>query len=171
MTVRVAVINRVFFCSTNLHRPHTKEVALFPNPLSCPELNQQNKTKKNACFRIRSIEKYLKSNERCMMRQENGDRWSHERCFKIKMMNFQIMFIISLLIFCFLLTPEVDGNQDAKRLYESLFREYNVLIRPVENSSDFITVKLGLKLIKIIELVSFTTLSVPLELSYFNYLN
>ena len=75
------------------------------------------------------------------------------------MMNFQIMFIISLLIFCFLLTPEVDGNQDAKRLYESLFREYNVLIRPVENSSDFITVKLGLKLIKIIELVSFTSRS------------
>ena len=84
-------------------------------------------------------------------------------------MNFEIMFIISLFIFCFLFTPEVNGNQDAKRLYESLFKDYNVLIRPVENASDFITVKLGLKLIKIIELVSLLSL---FEWSYFfNYFN
>lgn len=62
------------------------------------------------------------------------------------------MIIFSLLIFI-LFYPEVNGNQDAKRLYDDLFKSYNILVRPVENSSDFITVKLGLKLVKIIELV------------------
>lgn len=64
------------------------------------------------------------------------------------------MIITSFLIFSLLLyLPEANGNQDAKRLYEDLFQSYNILVRPVENSSDFITVKLSLKLAKIVELV------------------
>lgn len=64
------------------------------------------------------------------------------------------MIITSFLIFSLLLyLPEANGNQDAKRLYEDLFHSYNILVRPVENSSDFLTVKLSLKLAKIVELV------------------
>lgn len=64
------------------------------------------------------------------------------------------MIITSFLIFSLLLyLPEANGNQDAKRLYEDLFQSYNILVRPVENSSDFLTVKLSLKLAKIVELV------------------
>lgn len=69
-------------------------------------------------------------------------------------MSFKIMILINFLI-CLLITfiPEVNANQDEKRLYEDLFSTYNLLIRPVESPTDFITVKLSFKLIKIIELV------------------
>ncbi|TRY66949.1 hypothetical protein TCAL_04353 [Tigriopus californicus] len=44
----------------------------------------------------------------------------------------------------------VDGSPDAKRLYDDLLSNYNRLIRPVGNSSDRLTVKMGLKLSQII---------------------
>lgn len=50
----------------------------------------------------------------------------------------------------------VDGNQDAKRLYDDLLSNYNRLIRPVGNNSDRLTVKMGLKLSQLIDVVSFT---------------
>lgn len=46
------------------------------------------------------------------------------------------------------------ANQDAKRLYDDLLSNYNRLIRPVENNTDRLTVKLGLKLSQLIEVVS-----------------
>ena len=84
------------------------------------------------------------------------------------------MIITSFLIFSLLLyLPEANGNQDAKRLYEDLFQSYNILVRPVENSSDFITVKLSLKLAKIVELVcifvvlNFSMSRIPFTTTYF----
>ena len=52
-------------------------------------------------------------------------------------------------------TP-VHGNPDAKMLYNDLLRKngYNKLIRPVGNNSDTLTVKLGLKLSQLIDIVS-----------------
>lgn len=52
-----------------------------------------------------------------------------------------------------LLASHVAGDQDAKRLYEDLLTDYNRLIRPVGNNSDRLTVKLGLKLSQLIDVV------------------
>lgn len=54
----------------------------------------------------------------------------------------------------------VYGSADAKRLYDDLLSNYNRLIRPVGNNSDRLTVKMGLKLSQLIEVVSsFTDIS------------
>jgi len=47
------------------------------------------------------------------------------------------------------------ANSDAKRLYDDLLRKsgYNKLIRPVENNSDILNVKLGLRLSQLIDVV------------------
>ena len=45
------------------------------------------------------------------------------------------------------------ANPDAKRLYDDLMSSYNRLIRPVGNNSDRLTVKMGLKLSQLIEVV------------------
>ena len=47
-------------------------------------------------------------------------------------------------------------SPDAKRLYDDLLKrsDYNKLIRPVGNTSDRLTVKLGLRLTQIIDVVS-----------------
>jgi len=47
------------------------------------------------------------------------------------------------------------GDPDSKRLYDDLLSNYNRLIRPVGNNSDRLTVKLGLKLSQLIDVVSF----------------
>jgi len=47
------------------------------------------------------------------------------------------------------------ANSDAKRLYDDLLRKsgYNKLIRPVTNNTDKLTVKLGLRLSQLIDVV------------------
>ncbi len=54
-------------------------------------------------------------------------------------------------------------NPDAKRLYDDLLRKsgYNKLIRPVGNNTDKLTVKLGLRLSQLIDVVS-TLINRPL---------
>lgn len=51
-------------------------------------------------------------------------------------------------------SPIVLGNPDAKRLYDDLLSNYNRLIRPVGNNSDRLTVKMGLRLSQLIDVVS-----------------
>jgi hypothetical protein len=46
------------------------------------------------------------------------------------------------------------ANPDAKRLYDDLLSNYNRLIRPVSNHTDKVTVKLGLRLSQLVDLVS-----------------
>ena len=46
------------------------------------------------------------------------------------------------------------GSSDAERLYDDLINGYNPLIRPVGNISDRLTIKLGLKLSQLIDVVS-----------------
>ena len=65
---------------------------------------------------------------------------------------FNIMFA-----FLFLWNPGLVGvsaNPDAKRLYDDLLSNYNRLIRPVINHTEKVTVKLGVSLSQIVELVS-----------------
>lgn len=47
----------------------------------------------------------------------------------------------------------VEANPDAKRLYDDLLSHYNRLIRPVSNNSQVVTVRLGLHLTQLIDLV------------------
>ncbi|CAG7640690.1 unnamed protein product [Allacma fusca] len=63
---------------------------------------------------------------------------------------------ISLLLYfvtLFSLELEVEGNPDAKRLYDDLLSNYNRLIRPVSNNTEKLTVRLGLKLSQLIDVV------------------
>lgn len=48
----------------------------------------------------------------------------------------------------------VCANPDAKRLYDDLLSHYNRLIRPVSNNTEVVTVRLGLHLSQLIDLVS-----------------
>lgn len=57
-------------------------------------------------------------------------------------------------LFVFLGSARADSNADAKRLYDDLINGYNSLIRPVGNNSDRLTVKMGLKLSQLIDVVS-----------------
>ncbi|KAK2160318.1 hypothetical protein LSH36_136g05033 [Paralvinella palmiformis] len=62
---------------------------------------------------------------------------------------------LGLLLVASLLCP-ASANHNAKRLYEMLFRKkgYNRIVRPVMNESDRISVKIGLKLSQLIDVVS-----------------
>ena len=68
-----------------------------------------------------------------------------------------IWLLAPLVLLCVipLLTSPALGNPEAKRLYEDLLTHYKRLIRPVGNNSDRLTVKLGLKLSQLIDVVSF----------------
>lgn len=60
-------------------------------------------------------------------------------------------------LFCAVLLSSnclVESNPDAKRLYDDLLSHYNRLIRPVSNNSQVVTVRLGLHLTQLIDLVS-----------------
>jgi len=60
-------------------------------------------------------------------------------------------------VFVALLLSVIGGtvaNPEAKRLYDDLLSNYNRLIRPVGNNSDRLTVKMGLRLSQLIEVVS-----------------
>jgi len=54
--------------------------------------------------------------------------------------------------------PGASANPEAKRLYDDLLSNYNRLIRPVGNNSDRLTVKMGLRLSQLIDVVSRTHL-------------
>lgn len=91
-------------------------------------------------------------------------------------------FLTQFLLSCFPARPTILGwsvlvevamtvcfaSPDSKRLYDDLLKKsgYNRLIRPVENNSDTLVVKLGLRLTQIIDVVgrlsSFSTQSLLL---------
>ena len=50
----------------------------------------------------------------------------------------------------------INANHDAKRLYDDLLpkNKYNKLLLPVGNSSDKCVIKLGMKLLQVIDVVS-----------------
>ncbi|KAF4519434.1 hypothetical protein B566_EDAN008661 [Ephemera danica] len=59
-----------------------------------------------------------------------------------------------LVLWWWLLSHVAIANPDAKRLYDDLLSNYNRLIRPVGNNSDRLTVKMGLRLSQLIDVVS-----------------
>lgn len=60
--------------------------------------------------------------------------------------------LLLLLFLC--LCSRSQANSDANRLYEDLMMSYNRFVRPVQNDSDTLVVKLGLKLSQLIDVVS-----------------
>ena len=46
------------------------------------------------------------------------------------------------------------SNEDAKRLLDDLFSEYDPVVRPVKNPEDTIKLSIGLKLSQIADIVS-----------------
>ena len=70
-----------------------------------------------------------------------------------------VMLTLSYLILSLALLPTSDavlnmGNPDAKRLYDDLLSNYNKLVRPVQNTTDPLTVRIKLKLSQLIDVVS-----------------
>jgi len=61
-----------------------------------------------------------------------------------------------------MMTSRSLQNPDARRLYDDLMSSYNKLIRPVQNSNSTVTVRLGLKLTQIIDLVGSHLISTQL---------
>lgn len=59
-------------------------------------------------------------------------------------------FHLATLAIC---SSQVGANSDANRLYEDLMMSYNRFVRPVQNDSDTLIVKLGLKLSQLIDVV------------------
>ena len=57
-------------------------------------------------------------------------------------------------ILLLLVTTTTRANPDAKRLYDDLLSNYNRLIRPVVNHTEKVTVKLGLRLSQLVDLVT-----------------
>lgn len=58
------------------------------------------------------------------------------------------------LLVLFVCMTGASANPEAKRLYDDLLSNYNRLIRPVGNNSDRLTVKMGLRLSQLIDVVS-----------------
>ena len=80
------------------------------------------------------------------------------------------------LCFCFqavsvliLLAQACQANEDAKRLLDDLFANYNNMVRPVANPSDIIKLHLGIKLSQIADIVSvtlsFSSKALPIDAS------
>ena len=73
------------------------------------------------------------------------------------------MLSMSYLMLSLTLLPASDavlnmGNPDAKRLYDDLLSNYNKLVRPVQNTTDPLTVRIKLKLSQLIDVVSLSYL-------------
>lgn len=66
----------------------------------------------------------------------------------------ELSYALPWLILGIIFNRLISANPDAKRLYDDLLSNYNRLIRPVGNNSDRLTVKLGLKLSQLIDVVS-----------------
>ena len=67
---------------------------------------------------------------------------------------FRVMIRLLFLFTVIIIGIGIDCNPDAARLYDDLLTQYTRLIRPVKNYSDTVTIKLGLRLSQIVDLVS-----------------
>lgn len=91
---------------------------------------------------------------------KNGYKWTKDGLEMDKKKAFTLWltclyFFIPLRSIRFLIEAGiVNGNPDAKRLYDDLISRYNKLVRPVHNVSDPLTVHIKLKLSQLIEVVS-----------------
>ena len=74
--------------------------------------------------------------------------------FTAIMKDLIVSVVVSLCLTATLVIENTLANPDAKRLYDDLLSNYNRLIRPVSNHTEKVTVKLGLRLSQLVDLVS-----------------
>lgn len=67
--------------------------------------------------------------------------------------------VLALMVADHFCTQQVAAHPDANRLYEDLMMTYHRFARPVQNDSNTLTVKLGLRLSQLIDVVSKHSLS------------
>lgn len=76
-----------------------------------------------------------------------------------QVLNFMVFLKLSSVIVAVILISSPRETQavssDANRLYEDLMMSYNRFVRPVQNDTDTLQVKLGLRLSQLIDVVSF----------------
>ena len=72
----------------------------------------------------------------------------------LEIMRLATTIIFGILWNCVLRGQICLANPDSKRLYDDLLSNYNRLIRPVVNHTETVTVKLGLRLSQLVDLVS-----------------
>lgn len=71
---------------------------------------------------------------------------------KMELLQCKFLFLYNIISSSVLVVP-IYGNPEATRLYNDLLTNYNRLIRPVGNNTDRLTVKMGLSLSQLIEVV------------------
>lgn len=76
-------------------------------------------------------------------------------CSQLFASRLVVVFILAVVVVVVCLSSRSEAaNSDANRLYEDLMMSYNRFVRPVQNDSDTLVVKLGLKLSQLIDVVS-----------------
>lgn len=90
------------------------------------------------------------------MKMTGGGALAVDWCTQLSQKTLRMVVLwLALILGGFTNVPTgILGNPDAKRLYDDLLSNYNRLIRPVGNNSDRLTVKMGLKLSQLIDVVS-----------------
>lgn len=116
------------------------------------------------CFRFVSCSKHLTGKELCKIviivlsnfyvppTPLSSRDWKIKWLMVFTLISSRMFMLFFLLVLCS--TQGNQGNDDAKRLYDDLINGYNSLIRPVGNNSDRLTVKMGLRLSQLIDVVS-----------------
>lgn len=70
------------------------------------------------------------------------------------MKDLTVIVVLSLCLTGTQVIKKAMANPDAGRLYSDLLSNYNRLIRPVSKHTEIVTIKLGLRLSQIVDLVS-----------------
>ena len=95
-------------------------------------------------------------------------RRGHPMLFRTSVLTVRVQWAwVIYLATVIMIVPTSDavlnmGNPDAKRLYDDLLSNYNKLVRPVQNTTDPLTVRIKLKLSQLIDVVSLIFLSMQL---------
>jgi len=84
-------------------------------------------------------------------------RRGHPMLFRTSVLTVRVQWAwVIYLATAIMIVPTSDavlnmGNPDAKRLYDDLLSNYNKLVRPVQNTTDPLTVRIKLKLSQLID--------------------
>ncbi len=83
--------------------------------------------------------------------------WPHEAVGRRpppSLLSFSLVALVTTALLLPMTAAVINtGNPDAKRLYDDLLSNYNKLVRPVQNTTDPLTVRIKLKLSQLIDVV------------------
>ncbi len=96
------------------------------------------------------VMKYKNSNSVCMPAASSSSSSSKQMQLKASRGGGGLFLAFVVVA---LMAMKAEANPDAKRLYDDLLSNYNRLIRPVSNHTNKVTVKLGVRLSQLVDLV------------------